>query len=140
MESRRSPGSINPCPFDGGPSVRSYIPLFRNTSSGVYLYIRRRLLAPPAGSLIRRRSLAPDIPVGNIFLSVTAFTYLYQQAAPLSTLVFSKHYQYFAVVISRLLFRGLSTDFYSRTVCLMVRLMVLWSFLSNWSFISLWTN
>jgi len=79
--------SDNSCPITGA-SVCSYAPaayevlqpVFQSISSGVYLHIRRHLLAPPAVSLSTGFGLLyecthkPDIPSEDIFLSVIAFS------------------------------------------------------------------
>jgi hypothetical protein len=67
---RRSPGSNNPCPYDGG---LPYAPTdVQGIGSGVYLHIRQQLLSPTAASLIV--GIFPTVLSEDIFLSVTAFS------------------------------------------------------------------
>jgi len=69
LKNRRSPGSNNPCPYNGG---LPYTPTnLQGISSGVYLHIRQQLLSPTAASLII--GIFPTILSKDIFLSVTAF-------------------------------------------------------------------
>jgi len=75
---RHSPESNNPCPYNGElpyvPTICSYETNVQNIGSGVYLHIRRHLLAPTAVSL-KNPSFPPNMSGKDIFLSFAALYY-----------------------------------------------------------------